>query len=128
MGTLWKWEGGYGDGRCPVSGLQGTLSWLDRYIKLVSSVPIRNMATWPVISNASPMGILPYSSGLDAVLVLNHDGRKESFPCGNITKGTNNWTKIPAEYIELIRFNLPQQSDHFHFEKYANAHPRYRKL
>jgi xanthine dehydrogenase small subunit len=25
--------------------------------------------------------------------------------------------KDPDEYIELIRFNLPQQSDRFHFEK-----------
>ena len=92
---------------------------LDRYIKLVSSVPIRNMATLAGnFTNASPIGDFTiFFLALDAVLVLNHDGRKRELPLRKYYKGYKQLDKDPAEYIELIRFNLPQQSDRFHFEK-----------
>ena len=92
---------------------------LHAYFKLVSSTPIRNMATVAGnIINASPIGDLTiFLLALNATVVLT-DGRKSrEVLLRKLYRGYKSLDKQPAEYIDKIWFPLPDGNSFFHFEK-----------
>jgi len=92
---------------------------LQKYFKLVSSVPIRNMATVAGnFTNASPIGDLTIMFlALDAQLELSDGQQKRNIALRDFYKGYKQLDKNPNEIIEKIRFELPATSDFFNFEK-----------
>ncbi|MEI6947196.1 FAD binding domain-containing protein [Paraflavisolibacter sp. H34] len=92
---------------------------LDRYIKLVSSTPIRNMATvGGNFINASPIGDFTiFFLALDARLLLGDGDNRRELPLRQLYKGYKQLDRLPGEYIEKISFRLPDSHTHFHFEK-----------
>ena len=90
-----------------------------RYAKLVSSTPIRNMATIAGnFVNASPIGDFTiFFLALDAEIVLSDGKKKRELPLRKLYKGYKTLDKKPEEYIEAISFELPGKNDLFHFEK-----------
>jgi xanthine dehydrogenase small subunit len=97
-----------------------------RYAKLVSSTPIRNMATIAGnFINASPIGDLTiFFLALDAQLVLKDDSKIQSngegirtLPLRHLYKGYKQLDKKPEEHIEEIWFDLPLKNTLFSFEK-----------
>ncbi len=92
---------------------------LNRYIKLVSSTQIRNMATVAGnFTNASPIGDFTiFFLALDAKILLNEEGNKRELPLREFYKGYKQLNKSAAEIIERISFELPGETDLFNFEK-----------
>lgn len=92
---------------------------LDRYIKLVSSTPIRHMATIAGnFTNASPIGDFSiFFLALDARLTLAQQGRQRELPLRAFFRDYKLIDKDPGEIITEIRFRLPSADDRFHFEK-----------
>jgi xanthine dehydrogenase small subunit len=90
-----------------------------RYAKLVSSTPIRNMATIAGnFINASPIGDFTiFFLALDAQLVLSDGKTKRELPLRKLYKGYKMLDKKPQEYIEQIWFELPGKNTLFNFEK-----------
>lgn len=90
-----------------------------RYAKLVSSTPIRNMATIAGnFINASPIGDFTiFFLALDAQLILSDGTTKRDLPLRKLYKGYKTLDKKPEEHIEQIWFELPDKNTHFHFEK-----------
>jgi xanthine dehydrogenase small subunit len=90
-----------------------------RYAKLVSSTPIRNMATIAGnFINASPIGDFTiFFLALDAQLVLSDGKIKRELPLRKLYKGYKLLDKRPDEYIEKIWFRVPEKNFRFHFEK-----------
>jgi len=90
-----------------------------RYAKLISSTPIRNMATiGGNIINASPIGDFTiFFLALDAQLVLSDGETKREIPLRKLYKGYKTLDKKPEEHIEQIWFELPDKNTYFHFEK-----------
>jgi len=90
-----------------------------RYAKLVSSTPIRNMATiGGNFVNASPIGDFTiFFLAVDAQLVLSDGKIKRKLPLRKLYKGYKIVDKKPQEYIEKIWFELPAKNTFFHFEK-----------
>ena len=97
-----------------------------RYAKLVSSTPIRNMATIAGnFINASPIGDFTiFFLALDAQLVLKDDSKAQSngegirtLPLRKLYKGYKQLDKKPEEYIEQIWFEPPGKNTLFNFEK-----------
>lgn len=92
---------------------------LDAWIKLVSSTPIRNMATIAGnFVNASPIGDLSvFFLSLDTRLLLTDGTSERMLPLRSFYKGykTLNW--MPGEYIQSISFELPHPESRFNFEK-----------
>ena len=90
-----------------------------RYAKLVSSTPIRNMATIAGnFINASPIGDFTiFFLALDAQLVLSDGKTSRELPLRKLYKGYKILDKKPEEYIEQIWFDLPDANTFFHFEK-----------
>jgi xanthine dehydrogenase small subunit len=90
-----------------------------RYAKLVSSTPIRNMATIAGnFINASPIGDFTiFFLALDAQLVLSDGKTKRELPLRKLYKGYKTLDKKPQEYIEQIWFELPGKDTLFNFEK-----------
>ncbi|MEO6613803.1 MAG: FAD binding domain-containing protein [Chitinophagaceae bacterium] len=90
-----------------------------RYAKLVSSTPIRNMATIAGnFINASPIGDFTiFFLALDAQLVLSDGKTKRELPLRKLYKAYKTLDKQPAEYIEQVSFELPGKHSFFHFEK-----------
>ncbi len=97
-----------------------------RYAKLVSSTPIRNMATIAGnFVNASPIGDFSiFFLALDAQLVLrstpqtaHSEGRIRIIPLRKFYKGYKLTDKKPDEHIEQITFELPSATTYFNFEK-----------
>ena len=97
-----------------------------RYAKLVSSTPIRNMATIAGnFVNASPIGDLTILFlALNAQLVLrsqpqtvHSEGRLRIIPLRKFYKGYKQLDKRPDEHIEQISFELPSPNNYFNFEK-----------
>jgi xanthine dehydrogenase small subunit len=80
-----------------------------RYAKLVSSTPIRNMATIAGnFINASPIGDFTiFFLALDAQLVLNNGKTKRELPLRKLYKGYKQLNKAPEEYIEQVWFEQP---------------------
>ncbi len=92
---------------------------LDKYIKLISSTPIRNMATLAGnLVNASPIGdISIFFLALDAELVLNKNGSKRSLKLSDFYKAYKIIDKEPDEILEKIIFSPLQKGSLFNFEK-----------
>lgn len=92
---------------------------LDRYMKLVSSTPIRNMATIAGnFINASPIGDLTiFFLALDAGLVLTDGSKRRELPLRELYKGYKILNKAENEWVETIFFEIPRQYDYFNFEK-----------
>jgi len=90
-----------------------------RYAKLVSSTPIRNMATIAGnFINASPVGDFTiFFLALDAQLVLSDGKTRRELPLRKLYKGYKMLDKKPEEYIEQLWFELPDANTYFHFEK-----------
>ena len=99
--------------------MQASFPRLNRYIKLISSTPIRNIATIAGnLINASPIGDLTiFFLALDATLVLSDGDQTRQLPLRKLYKGYKNLDKLPGEYIEKIFFELPDNNTCFHFEK-----------
>lgn len=91
------------------------------YSKLVSSTPIRNMATLAGnLANASPIGDLTiFFLALDAVVNLsdNQGGRQRQVALNKFYKGYKDLDRQPHEIIQSIEFEIPAAADFFHFEK-----------
>jgi len=92
---------------------------LNKYIKLISSTPIRNIATIAGnFVNASPIGDLTiFFLALNTQLVLTDGKNKREVLLRNFYKGYKKLDKKPEEYIEKICFELPDKNTKFHFEK-----------
>jgi xanthine dehydrogenase small subunit len=93
-----------------------------RYAKLVSSTPIRNMATIAGnIVNASPIGDFTiFFLALNAQLDLqNPSGKGEvrTIPLKHFYKGYKQLNKLPEEYIRQLSFEIPGKNSFFNFEK-----------
>ena len=98
-----------------------------RYAKLVSSTPIRNMATiGGNFVNASPIGDFTiFFLALDAQLDLLHPdsyrdskgGGLRTLPLRRLYKGYKQLDKKPDEIISKIWFELPGKNTLFNFEK-----------
>lgn len=97
-----------------------------QYAKLVSSTPIRNMATIAGnFVNASPIGDFTiFFLALDVQLLLrsqpqtaHSEGRLRIIPLRKFYKGYKQLDKKPDEHIEQITFELPSSDSYFHFEK-----------
>jgi len=97
-----------------------------RYAKLVSSTPIRNMATIAGnFINASPIGDFSiFFLALDAQIVLNDLSKPSmngeglrTMPLRKVYKGYKQLDKKPEEQLEQIWFELPGKNSLFNFEK-----------
>jgi xanthine dehydrogenase small subunit len=91
---------------------------LRRIIKLVSSTPIRNMATvGGNFVNASPIGDMTiFFLALDAQLVLSDGHTQRDLPLRSLYKGYKQLDKTPDEFIKNIFFDL-EENCLFNFEK-----------
>lgn len=92
---------------------------LPQYIKLVSSTPIRNMATIAGnFVNASPIGDFTiFFLALNAQLVLSDGKNTREVALNKFYKGYKQLNKTAAEFIEKIYFELPAATTRFNFEK-----------
>jgi xanthine dehydrogenase small subunit len=92
---------------------------LEEFIELVSSTPIRNMATIAGnFVNASPIGDFTiFFLALNAQISLTDGKRSRNIPLRQFYKGYKTLDKKPEEYIEKIWFELPQANKKFNFEK-----------
>ncbi|MDQ6763902.1 MAG: FAD binding domain-containing protein, partial [Bacteroidota bacterium] len=92
---------------------------LERFIKLVSSTPIRNMATIAGnFINASPIGDFTiFFLALNAQLVLSDGESERTIPLRKLYKGYKYLDKKEEEFIEKIYFELPSKNTFFNFEK-----------
>lgn len=99
--------------------IQKTFPNLKHYIKLISSTPIRNMATFAGnLVNASPIGDMTiFLLALDASIVLNKNGVKRILKLKDFYKGYKTIDKYSDEIVESIFFNSPPKKTHFNFEK-----------
>ena len=90
-----------------------------RYAKLVSSTPIRNMATiGGNFVNASPIGDFTiFFLALDTQIILSNGKTKRELPLRKLYKGYKQLDKTADEYIEKIWFELPDGNTLFNFEK-----------
>ena len=91
---------------------------LHKYIKLISSTPIRNMATMAGnLVNASPIGDMSiFFLALDSELLLNKNGTVRTLKLRDFYKGYKQIDKAENEIIEEIIF-IPPQKSKFNFEK-----------
>ena len=92
---------------------------LQKHVKLVSSTPIRNMATIAGnFINASPIGDFTiFFLALNAQLVLSNGNDTREIPLRDFYKGYKELDKHPGENIESIWFELPAANSFFNFEK-----------
>lgn len=90
-----------------------------KFIKLVSSTQIRNMATVAGnFVNASPIGDLTiFFLALDAQLMLFNGESCRQLPLREFYLGYKQLNKKPEEYITGFSFKLPSKNDYFNFEK-----------
>ncbi len=119
------------DGRCYVGGaatvndilhneiFQRHFPQLGKFLKLVSSTPIRNMATvGGNLVNASPIGDLTiFFLALDAHLILSDVESERIVPLRQFYKGYKQLDKSEEEFIVALFFELPQSNQAFNFEK-----------
>lgn len=98
--------------------IQGFFPELKKYIKLISSTPIRNMATMAGnIVNASPIGDMSiFFLALDSDIVLNKNEQARTIKLKDLYKGYKQLDKGVDEIIEKITFTPPQNAQ-FNFEK-----------
>jgi xanthine dehydrogenase small subunit len=98
--------------------VQGIFPNLARYIKLISSTPIRNMATMAGnLVNASPIGDMSvFFLALNSDIVLNRNGNLRTIKLKDFYKGYKQIDKAADEIIEKIIFTVPNVNG-FSFEK-----------
>lgn len=89
------------------------------FIKLISSTPIRNIATiGGNLVNASPIGDLSiFFLALDALVHLSSESGSRAVPLRQFYLGYKKLGKQPVEIIEKISFKIPQSQSSVHFEK-----------
>jgi xanthine dehydrogenase small subunit len=92
---------------------------LEEFIELVSSTPIRNMATIAGnFVNASPIGDFTiFFLALNAQISLTDGKSSRNISLRKFYKGYKTLDKKPEEYIEKTWFELPQANTKFNFEK-----------
>jgi xanthine dehydrogenase small subunit len=92
---------------------------LEKYIKLISSTPIRNMATMAGnLVNASPIGDMTiFFLALNAEIVLNNGNTNRTIYLKDFYKGYKQLDKNDGEFIEKIIFTKPSSASVFNFEK-----------
>ena len=93
---------------------------LQKYLKLVSSTPIRNMATIAGnLVNASPIGDMTvFLLALNATIFLeNTEGEVREIDLKDFYKGYKNLDKSADEILTSIRFQQPSGKSYFNFEK-----------
>ncbi|MCK5820606.1 MAG: FAD binding domain-containing protein [Bacteroidales bacterium] len=93
---------------------------IQTHLKLVSSTPIRNMGTLGGnIINASPIGdLIVYFLALDAKLLISSiDREQRELALKDFYLGYKLLDFQETDYLEEVSFRLPEQSDHFNFEK-----------
>jgi xanthine dehydrogenase small subunit len=92
---------------------------ITEFIKLISSTPIRNMATvGGNFVNASPIGDLTiFFLALDAKLVLINGVEERKILLKDFYKGYKSLDKSSEEYIGAVEFVLPGKNCYFNFEK-----------
>lgn len=92
---------------------------LKKHIKLVSSTPIRNMATLAGnLVNASPIGDMTvFLLALDASVVLNNGETKRTIKLKYFYKGYKQIDKGADEFIESVIFTPLGKNSLFGFEK-----------
>jgi xanthine dehydrogenase small subunit len=90
-----------------------------KQVKLVSSTPIRNMATIAGnFINASPIGDFTiFFLALNAIVVLSDGTTTKELPLRKLYKGYKTLDKKTEEFIERIYFELPVTNTLFNFEK-----------
>jgi len=90
-----------------------------RYAKLVSSTPIRNMATIAGnFVNASPIGDFTiFFLALDAQLELSNANGSRQVALREFYKGYKQLDKSPDEIISKVWFEIPEKGSYFNFEK-----------
>jgi xanthine dehydrogenase small subunit len=103
--------------------MQSIFPDLYKHLKLVSSTPIRNMATLAGnFVNASPIGDMTvWFLALDAEIELctspHVKGDTRMLPLKDFYLGYKRLAKQPNEIITMIRFKKPSGDFHFNFEK-----------
>ena len=105
--------------------MQNIFPNLYKHLKLVSSTPIRNMATLAGnFINASPIGDMTvWFLALDAEIELEGrnptvmEGAKRTIPLKDLYLGYKDLAKSKDETIKTIRFKKPVGDFHFNFEK-----------
>ncbi|HUR65619.1 MAG TPA: FAD binding domain-containing protein [Chitinophagaceae bacterium] len=87
--------------------------------KLISSTPIRNMATIAGnFVNASPIGDLTILFlALDATIELSDGDNSRKLPLRKFYKGYKQLDKKPGDIILRISFEMPGKNTYFNFEK-----------
>ncbi len=91
----------------------------EKHVKLVSSTPIRNMATIAGnFVNASPIGDFTiFFLALGATIVLSDGRLSRTMPLKNFYLGYKKLDKKSEEFIKQIEFELPTINHLFNFEK-----------
>lgn len=99
--------------------LNGLFPKLKQHLKLVSSTPIRNMATLAGnFVNASPIGDMTiFFLALHAKLLLDDEGKKRTIALKDFYLGYKSLDKKANEEIESIVIEIPDSNWHFNFEK-----------
>jgi xanthine dehydrogenase small subunit len=92
---------------------------LKQHLKLISSTPIRNMATLAGnFVNASPIGdITIFFLALDARLKLKMGEETREIGLKDLYLGYKTLDKKPEEEIDAISFEVPDSNWYFNFEK-----------
>ena len=91
----------------------------NKYVRLISSTPIRNMATiGGNFINASPIGDFTiFFLALNTCVVLSNGKTSRELPLRQLYKGYKQLDKTADEYIEKIWFEMPKENSKFNFEK-----------
>lgn len=91
----------------------------NEHVKLVSSTPIRNIATLAGnFVNASPIGDFTiFFLALNSTLQLSDGKNKRKILLKDFYKGYKSLDKTNEEFVEKISFNLPDKNTLFNFEK-----------
>lgn len=89
------------------------------HIKLVSSTPIRNIATvGGNLINASPIGDLTiFLLALDATLIFSNNEQQRVLPLSLLYQGYKKLDRHADEQLVSISFELPGRNSCFNFEK-----------
>jgi len=104
---------------CESPVMQSYFPRLADFMKLVSSTPIRNIATiGGNLINASPIGDLTiFLLALDATLVFRKNEQQRKIPLRQLYKGYKQLNRQADEHLESISFELPGNNTFFNFEK-----------
>lgn len=93
---------------------------LKAHLKLVSSEPIRNMASFGGnLVNASPIGDMTvfFLALNSAITLINPQGNEREISLNAFYKGYKTLDLKDGELVKAIRFTLPAANTYFNFEK-----------